>query len=97
MNLRRRPSEARQPAYVVRAPNPNNRGHWLTLAYAWPRKNGGEEFSLKLNSIPMGNWDGALLLLPPFADEMEEAQDTTDWSTRRTRDGSAFSNHSSRS
>jgi hypothetical protein len=78
MTLRRRPSEVRQPAYVVRAPDPNNRGRWLTLGYAWPRKNGEEGFSLKLNSIPIGNWDGALVLLPPFADEMDDAQEPAD-------------------
>jgi hypothetical protein len=71
MNLRRRPTDARQPTYVVRAPDPHNRGRWLTLGYAWTRKNGEDGFSIKLNSIPIGDWDGALVLVPPFADETE--------------------------
>lgn len=62
-------SERRKPVYVVRAPDPNARGRWVTLGYAWKRKNGEEGFSLKLNSIPVGNWDGALVLLPPLSNE----------------------------
>ena len=59
----------RKPVYVVRAPDPNARGRWVTLGYAWQRKNGEEGFSVKLNSIPVGNWDGALVLLPPLSNE----------------------------
>lgn|GEM_PF-3131529 len=63
----RQGAERRKPVYVVRAPDPNARGRWVTLGYAWQRKNGEDGFSLKLNSIPVGNWDGALVLLPPLA------------------------------
>lgn len=62
-------SERRKPVYVVRAPDPNARGRWVTLGYAWQRKNGEEGYSVKLNSIPVGNWDGALVLLPPLSNE----------------------------
>jgi len=62
-------AERRKPVYVVRAPDPNVRGRWVTLGYAWQRKNGEEGFSVKLNSIPVGNWDGALVLLPPLSNE----------------------------
>ena len=75
MNLRKRPQDVRHPAFVVRAPDPNSRGRWITLGYAWSRKNGEEGFSVKLNSIPVGNWDGALILLPPFADEADDARE----------------------
>lgn len=61
--------ERRQPVYVVRAPDPTARGRWVTLGYAWQRKNGEEGFSVKLNSIPVGNWDGALVLLPPLSND----------------------------
>ncbi len=54
MPLRKRPQDVRHPAFVVRAPDPNNRGRWITLGYAWSRKNGEEGFSVKLNSIPVG-------------------------------------------
>ena len=58
-------AERRKPVYVVRAPDPTTR----TLGYAWQRKNGEEGFSVKLNSIPVGNWDGVLVLLPPLSNE----------------------------
>ena len=29
-------------------------------------------YSIKLNSIPVGEWDGTLMLLPPFAEREEE-------------------------
>jgi hypothetical protein len=56
----------------VHAPDPNSWGRWITLGYAWPRKNGEDGFSVKLNSIPVGNWDGALMLLPPVENEIGE-------------------------
>jgi hypothetical protein len=59
----------RRPAFVVRAPDPNARGRWVTLGYAWERRNGDLGYSIKLNSIPVGNWDGALVLLPPLDNE----------------------------
>ncbi len=61
-----RQREPRKPSFVVRAPDPNNRGRWITLGYAWERKNGEPGFSVKLNSVPVGNWDGALVMLPPL-------------------------------
>ena len=75
MNLRKRPSEVRHPAFVVRAPDPSNRGRWITLGYAWTRKNGEEGYTIKLNSVPVGQWDGALILLPPFDDDVSDAKE----------------------
>lgn len=65
---RKRPNDARHPAFVVRAPDPSARGRWITLGYAWARKNGEDGYTVKLNSVPVGGWDGALILLPPYAD-----------------------------
>jgi hypothetical protein len=59
----------RRPAFVVRAPDANNRGRWVTLGYAWERRNGEVGYTVKLNSIPVGQWDGSLILLPPLKDE----------------------------
>jgi len=70
---RQRTEEERQPVYVVRAPDSTKRGRWVTVGYAWALRN-GEGFSVKLNSIPVGSWDGALVLLPPF-DPGEETGD----------------------
>ena len=38
MSLKKRPQDVRHPAFVVRAPDPSNRGRWITLGYAWSRK-----------------------------------------------------------
>jgi hypothetical protein len=60
----------RRPAYVVRSPDPNNKGRWITLGAAWKLKDGKEGFSIRLHAVPVGNnWDGALVLLPPYEDE----------------------------
>lgn len=60
-----RSDDERQPKYVVRAPDSTKRGRWVTVGYAWELKD-GEGFSVKLNTVPVGAWDGALVLLPPF-------------------------------
>jgi hypothetical protein len=78
MALKKRATDTRHPAYVVRAPDPNSRGRWITLGYAWTRKNGEGGFSVKLNSIPVGGWDGALIMLPPFADEADQVPEHND-------------------
>jgi len=59
-----RTEEDRQPKFVVRAPDSSKRGRWVTVGYAWELRS-GEGFSVKLNTIPVGVWDGALVLLPP--------------------------------
>lgn len=59
----------RRPAFVVRAPDPTNAGRWISVGYAWERKNGEEGFTVKLNSVPVGNWNGSLILLPPIDNE----------------------------
>jgi len=74
-NPRKRTQEARHPAFVVRAPDPTNKGRWITLGYAWARKNGEEGFTVKLNSVPVGPWDGALILLPPLGDDQTDASE----------------------
>ena len=37
------------------------------------RKNGEEGFTVKLNSVPVGTWDGALILLPPLDNDQSDA------------------------
>jgi hypothetical protein len=75
MTMKKRPQDVRHPAFVVRAPDPSNRGRWITLGYAWSRKNGEEGYTIKLNSVPVGLWDGALILLPPFEDDVSGAKE----------------------
>ena len=75
MSLKKRPNDIRHPAFVVRAPDPSNRGPWITLGYAWSHKNGEEGFTVKLNSVPVGQWDGALILLPTFDDDISRMKE----------------------
>ena len=67
--------ERRQPDFVVRAPDSTKRGRWVTLGVAWTTelRDKSTGYSIKLNSIPVGEWDGTLMLLPPFAEREEEA------------------------
>ena len=69
---RSRSEDDKQPAFVVRAPDPNNRGRWITLGYAWKLKSRKEGYSIRLNAVPVGNaWDGALVLLPPYENDAD--------------------------
>jgi hypothetical protein len=62
-------SDARQPEFVVRAKTGPGGKEWATVGYAWRRER-GEGFSIKLNTMPIGNhWNGVLKLLPPYAEE----------------------------
>jgi hypothetical protein len=72
---RARKVEARQPDFIVRAKTGPGRKDWSTLGYAWKRDN-GEGFSIKLNTMPIGStWNGVLKLLPPYAEDAAEASD----------------------
>jgi hypothetical protein len=66
------PQEKREVKFVVRAPDSNNRGRWVTVGVAFERKNGEEGFSVKLNTLPVGQWDGTLILLPPLVQDGDE-------------------------
>jgi hypothetical protein len=67
------PQERREVKYVVRAPDSNNRGRWVTVGVAFERKNGEDGLSVKLNTLPVGQWDGTLILLPPLVPEGDGA------------------------
>ena len=41
----------------------------VTVGVAFERKNGEEGLSVKLNTLPVGQWDGTLILLPPLVAE----------------------------
>ena len=67
--------EKREVKYIVRAPDANNRGRWNTVGVAFERKNGADGLTIKLNTLPVGNWDGSLILLPPLLPEEDAAND----------------------
>lgn len=61
-----REPEKREVKYIVRALDPHNKNRWITCGVAFDRKNGEPGYSVKLNSLPVGNFDGTLVLLPPL-------------------------------
>ena len=66
--------EPRQPDFVVRAKTGPGAKDWATIGYAWRRER-GDGFSVKLNTMPIGNyWDGKLKLLPPFEEDLGDDQ-----------------------
>ncbi len=62
----RQPREKRKPVFVARAKVGSG---WQTLGAAWERRNGEPGYSIKLNTLPVGNWDGNFVLIPPLGDE----------------------------
>lgn len=73
-------TERRQPDFVVRAPDATKRGRWVTVGVAWQTelRDRSTGYSIKLNSIPVGDWDGTLMLLPPLADREDEPERQVD-------------------
>ena len=51
-----------KPKFVVRAPDPNNRGRWLTLGAAWEKRldDGQTAYSVKLNGKSHRPWIWAI-------------------------------------
>jgi hypothetical protein len=65
------PREKRRPVFIARAKIGNV---WQTLGAAWEFRNGEPGLSVKLNTLPVGNWDGTFILLPPLpTEEIPEA------------------------
>ena len=66
-------ADTNQPDFVVRAKTGPGRKEWATIGYAWKREH-GEGFSIKLNTMPLGNhWNGVLKLLPPYNEDEDDA------------------------
>lgn len=70
--------EKREVKYIVRAPDSRNRGRWVTVGVAFARKNDAEGFNIVLNTVPVGAWDGSLILLPPLLADEEPADERQD-------------------
>jgi hypothetical protein len=76
-NARRgQPQERREVAFNVRAKTgPGNRD-WTGVGVAFERRNGLPGYSVKLNTVPISkDWNGALVLVPPFVDDDEPITD----------------------
>ncbi len=49
------------------------RNDWTTLGVAFTRRNNEPGFTVKLNTLPISkDWDGSMVLVPPFVDEVDE-------------------------
>lgn len=66
MRSSRQPRERRKPVFVARAKVGTG---WQTLGAAWERRNGEPGYSVKLNTVPVGQWEGQFVLIPPLGDE----------------------------
>ena len=62
--------EKSMPVFVARAKVHGDR--WETIGAAWPATvNGKPGYSVKLNTVPAGSWDGSFLLMPPLPKDGE--------------------------
>lgn len=43
--------------------------YWMTIGAAWRVKDDG--ISVRLNAIPVGEWDGSVLLMKPLEEKAE--------------------------
>ena len=73
----RRPQqqEKREIAYYVRAKTGPGPRDWSPVGVAFARKNGEPGFTVKLNTLPISGWNGAMVLVPPFVQEDEPIED----------------------
>ena len=57
--------EKSMPVFVARAKVHGER--WETIGAAWHADiNGKPGYSVRLNTVPAGSWDGSFLLMPPL-------------------------------
>lgn len=63
--------EKREVAFYVRAKTGPGTRDWSNVGVAFTRRN-GEGFTIKLNTLPISkDWNGSLVLVPPFVNEEE--------------------------
>ena len=61
-------SKGAKPDFLVKAKQSPDSEFFNILGAAWKWKN-GDGYVVKLHSVPVGQWDGSLLLTPPKEDE----------------------------
>jgi hypothetical protein len=64
-------SDKREIAFYVRAKTGPGPRDWSPVGVAFARKNGEPGFTVKLNTLPIAEWNGAMVLVPPFVDADE--------------------------
>jgi hypothetical protein len=63
-----RQQDKREIAFFVRAKTGPGMRDWSPVGVAFARRNGAPGFTVKLNTLPIGSWSGALVLVPPLDD-----------------------------
>jgi hypothetical protein len=61
--------ERREIAFNVRAKTGPGPRDWSPVGVAFERKNNEPGFTIKLNTLPIGEWSGALVLVPPIVND----------------------------
>ena len=64
-------AERREIAFYVRAKTGPGPRDWSPVGVCFARKNGAEGFTIKLNTLPITGWNGAMVLVPPFVNDDE--------------------------
>ena len=68
--------EKREIAFYVRAKTGGGSRDWSPVGVAFARKNGEAGYTIKLNTLPIDrNWNGALVLVPPFVGDDEAIEE----------------------
>jgi hypothetical protein len=68
--------EKREVDYFVRAKTGPGPRDWSGVGVAFKRRNGEPGFSVKLNCLPISkDWNGVLVLVPPFVNDDEPIED----------------------
>jgi hypothetical protein len=70
-------SDKREIAFYVRAKTGPGARDWSPVGVAFARRNNEPGFTVKLNCLPIpgSGWNGALVLVAPFADDDEPIEE----------------------
>jgi hypothetical protein len=70
---RGREDDRREVEFYVRAKTGPGKRDWTTIGVALKRRNNEPGYSVKLNTLPISkDWDGGLVLVPPYEEETED-------------------------
>ena len=61
--------EKREIAFYVRAKTGPGSRDWSPVGVAFARRGDEPGYTIKLNTLPISGWNGAMVLVPPFVQE----------------------------
>lgn len=68
-------NEKREIAFYVRAKTGPGPRDWSAVGVAFARRNNEPGFTVKLNTLPISGWNGAMVLVPPFVEDGEPIEE----------------------